>query len=502
MELIDLGGRVKDHPHMGRGASDLASGHAVTADTAWSLSQVLLATGGRFISGSPRARFRAISTDSRTIEAGDLFVALNGENHDGLAYVHEAVRKGAAGVMVAQLPAASPSVPLILVADTMKALGDLAAYRRAQLANLTVLAITGSSGKTTVKEMVAAILGRHKKILKTKGNFNNLVGLPLSLLPANRQHQVAVLEMGMNRPGEIARLAEIADPDIACINNIQEAHLAGFGGIEGVARAKGELFAGVKSWATLVVNYDDKRVRALARRCGQKQISFGRHRQALVRATHIHNRGAAGMSFTLHIGAEKSRVNLQALGQHNVVNGLAAAAMAYAAGCRLPAIVNGLSEYSGFDKRLQVEQLANGLNVVNDTYNANPASMRAALETVAVMARGHLRVAVLGDMLELGEQSETAHAEIGCAVVRLGYDFLFAVGEFAADLAAGARCEGMAATRVRTFTDKEAMLAALETSIGRGEFGSGDWLLAKGSRGMRMETVITALRRAVGGDEA
>ncbi|MDH5297472.1 MAG: UDP-N-acetylmuramoyl-tripeptide--D-alanyl-D-alanine ligase, partial [Desulfobulbaceae bacterium] len=231
----------------------------------WSISQVLLATGGRFVAGSPQARFRAISTDSRTIEAGDLFVALAGEQHDGLAFVSEAVKKGAAGIVVARVPEPLPAVPVILVEDTTRALGDLAAYRRSLMPNLKVLAITGSSGKTTVKEMVAAILEQKMKVLKTRGNFNNLIGMPLSLLPVERQHHVAVLEMGMNQAGEIARLAEIADPDIACINNVQPAHLAGFGDIDGVARAKGELFAGVKSWARLVVNLDDRRVRALAR---------------------------------------------------------------------------------------------------------------------------------------------------------------------------------------------------------------------------------------------
>jgi len=499
MELTELGGRVKDRPYIGRVAADFGCGYATADDTSWNLSQVLLATGGRFVAGSPRARFQAISTDTRTIKVGDLFVALSGEQYDGQAFVREAVGKGAAGVVVATLPDPMPSVPVILVEDTLKALGDLAAYRRSLMRGLTVLAVTGSSGKTTVKEMAAAIIGRERKILKTKGNFNNLVGLPLSLLPVTRQHQVAVLEMGMNRSGEIARLTEIADPDIACINNIQEAHLAGFDGMEGVARAKGELFAGAKAWAKLVVNIDDKRVRALARRCGQEKITFGCHRQAMVRATYIRNCGPAGMSFTLQIGDQKRRVAIKALGRHNVLNSLAAAAMAHAAGLRLPAIVKGLSSFEGSAKRLQVERLGNGLNVVNDTYNANPASMQAALETVSAVAGDGRTVAVLGDMLELGKQSVAAHEAVGAAAAGLGYDFLFTVGSFAASTVNGARLQGMGERRARVFADKEALAAFLRDCLRTGDFGKDDWVLLKGSRGMRMETLLGAFGELGGG---
>ena len=255
-------------------------GFTIVQDPIWNLSRILLATGGRFLSGSTRAAFRLITTDSRTVQPGDLFLALVGENFDGHDFVMEAVAKGAAGLIVSR-PVEITTVPVIQVADTLRALGDLASYRRRQIPDLQVLAITGSSGKTTVKEMTGAILSREYNILKTSGNFNNLIGMPLTLLGIDYRHEMAILEMGMNRPGEIARLTEIADPDICCITNIQDAHLAGLGDINGVARAKGEIFAGGKSWAKLVVNMDDKRVRALARRHGQEKITFGRSSKAM-----------------------------------------------------------------------------------------------------------------------------------------------------------------------------------------------------------------------------
>ena len=500
MQLSRVTGGEKGRPYIGMVSADFGYGFTTLQDPSWSLSQVLLATGGRFVAGSPEAKFRSVSTDSRTIEAGDLFLALSGEQYDGMTFVQEAVRKGAAGIVVDRMPDPMPPVVVVLVEDALIALGDLAAYRRSLMQNLKVMAVTGSSGKTTVKEMVAAIVAQKKRVLKTSGNFNNLVGLPLSLLPVGRQDNVAVLEMGMNRAGEISRLTEIADPDIACITNVQAAHLAGFGDIEGVASAKGELFAGVKSWATLVVNIDDKRIRKLAKKCEQRKITFGRAPQADVRATHIHDRGADGVSFTLHLKGDKKRVNLKAMGAHNVSNSLAAAAMAHGLGLRMTSIVKGLESFQGFDKRLQVQGLANGMQLVNDTYNANPASMLAALETVHGASRDHKAVAVLGDMLELGQQSRASHAFIGESAGRLGYDYLLAVGEYAEVIVNGARKAGMAAKRAKKFADKEALVKFLRKEIGAGALGRGDWLLVKGSRGMRMETIISELEKVVEGE--
>jgi UDP-N-acetylmuramoyl-tripeptide--D-alanyl-D-alanine ligase len=483
-------GKKNIEPAMGRESTALKAGFAED----WSIDAVIEATGGRLISGNPHTFFRAISTDSRVIRAGDLFVALCGDNFDGEKFCGDAVRRGAAGVLVSKAPGAPLAVPVIVVADALTALGDLAAFRRAGMPGLKVLAITGSSGKTTVKEMAAAVFTRKLKVLKTRGNFNNLIGLPLSLLPLDGSHQVAILEMGMNQPGEIARMTAIARPDIACINNVQSAHLLGLATIAGVARAKGELFAGMKPDGILVVNLEDPLVRRLARQYRQQQITYGWRRQAMVRATYPHNRGESGFSFTLNIGKEKGRVRLRCVGRHNVLNALAAAALAHAAGIAFADICQGLGQFVAYDKRLQIEQVVGGFKVVNDTYNANPSSMLAALETVQGLRGSHRAVAVLGDMLELGAESGGAHLVLGKTVARLGFDYLLAVGSFAEIMVEGARTAGMNVTRARVLADKDAIVACLQRLADEEAIGAGDWLLVKGSRGVRMETVIAALK--------
>lgn len=469
----------------------------VMEDLTWKLSDVLLATGGRFISGPAKAKFKSVSTDTRTIKKGDLFLALTGANFDGAEFALDAVRKGAGGIIVETVPDQEVHVPVIQVDDALKALGDLAAYRRAEVADLNVVAITGSSGKTTVKEMTAAILGQEYNVLKTAGNFNNLIGMPLSLLPVNNLHDVAVLEMGMNRPGEIARMTEIADPDIACIVNVQAAHLAGLGSLEGVANAKGEIFAGCSSWAKLCVNYDDKMVRSLARKMHQDQISYGRHSKAMVRATHVKNMGEKGMAFTLHIGNERVRLQIGVMGEHNVSNSLAAAAIAHASGLEISRIVVGLEKFKAVDKRMQIINIG-GLKVINDCYNANPASMMAAFDAVQAMRGEHKTIAVLGDMLELGDASEKAHRRLGEMVACKGFDYLLVYGEYSKIVAQGAMDASMTLRQVHRLPDKESILQTIFECMEEKSFGKGDYFLVKGSRGMCMEKIVEGLQRELG----
>lgn len=480
----------------GRGVeTGFGYGFATLQNPSWTLDQILLATGGRLLSGKVHADFRSIVTDSRTITPGDLFLALAGETYDGATFVNEAIKKGAAGVIVARLPEVLLPVPVILVRDTLRSLGDLAAYRRSLLKGLEVLAVTGSSGKTTVKEMVAAIMKRCGNVLKAKGNFNNLIGLPLSLLPVNYRHDYAVLELGMNAPGEISRLTEIADPDIVCINNIQEAHLAGLGSIEGVARAKGELFDACRSSAVLVVNQDDPRVVKLAKGRKSRQITFGLKRKALVRATHLLSKDQAGLVFTLHIGEEKARVHLQVLGEHNVMNCLAAAAMAFSAGADITEIAAGLESVQAQENRLHLQKIGCGLKVINDSYNANPASMQAAMATVRGIRKGERTVAILGDMLELGKFSSMAHCQLGELAAWYGFSFLFAVGEFAGEMVAAARQAGMSADQALSFGSKAEIVAYVTRLLREQKLSPDDLILLKGSRGMRMEEVLSGLER-------
>ncbi|HIJ79352.1 MAG: UDP-N-acetylmuramoyl-tripeptide--D-alanyl-D-alanine ligase [Desulfobulbaceae bacterium] len=493
MELARAGkignGRLKN----GDAATSFGYGFTTIQDPVWTLSQVLMATGGRFVCGRTEAGFRRVCTDTRNLEPGDLFLALTGDKFNGHDFVAEAMRKGAAGLVVSQKPEKEMSVPVILVDDTLTALGDLAAYRRSVMSDLQVLAITGSSGKTTVKEMTAFLLAKEYNVLKTEGNFNNLIGMPLSLLPVGYHHDFAVMEMGMNRPGEIARLTEIAAPDIACITNVQDAHLAGLQDVNGVARAKGELFAGIKAWGTLVVNIDDSRVRALAKRCRQKKITFGKSPKAEVRATRVVSLGERGMSFTLQIGQKSSRVRIKSLGAHNVINSLAAAAMGHAAGLKFTDIVKGLEGFAPFEKRMQVEKLVGGIKLVNDCYNANPSSMLAALETMQHMDHKHKKIVILGDMLELGQHSDAAHGYIGATVGKLKFDYLLTVGAYAEQVVAGALKMGMSPKKAMVFADKKEITAWLTKMIEKDELSEGDWVLVKGSRGMKMETITQGM---------
>jgi murE/murF fusion protein len=467
----------------------------------WRLDWVQQITGGQLLFPVEKSvTFNNISTDSRTIQAGDLFVALKGENFDGRMFAEKAIAQGAAGLLLNHIPGLNQpdpdfyqAIPVLLVPDTVVALGQLAGSLRRWNNALQVIAITGSSGKTTVKEMTGAILAQKHAILKTEGNFNNLIGLPLTLLGLKPEHEIAVLEMGMNRPGEIASLTEIADPDVACIINVQEAHLEGLGDISGVAKAKNELFAGLKPEGKAAVNLDDEIVSSLAEKLGQEKITFGCHTDAFVRAANINSLGVDGMEFTLHIGNDTRPVIIKGLGNHNVTNSLAAAAMAHGVGVGIDDIASGLAAFKPYDKRTRVEELPSGVRILNDCYNANPASMLAALNTLSDLKKGHRAVAVLGDMLELGPITDTAHRALGRAVKTLGIDFLAAFGSQAENTVTSARTAGMDPAAAKGFSSKKDLASWLLQLVQDGKIESGDWFLIKGSRGMRMEEVLAFL---------
>jgi murE/murF fusion protein len=485
----------------------------------WNEHHLLAATRGRVRSGRQRRVFGKISTDSRGLQPGAIFVALRGEVFDGHEYIDRAIAAGALAVIAERMPTVlQQDILYIEVDDTLTALGNLAGYRRRLLgSSLRVAVVTGSSGKTTVKEMVAGIfveaVGKTSvgfdPVLKTKGNFNNLVGLPLSLLPVEAGHELAILEMGMNAPGEIARLTAIADPDIGCINNVHPAHLQGLGSIDGVAAAKGELFAGMRPEAVRVVNYDDPHVRWQAKKYDGKQIGFavspsGRKLRPMIRATRIRNLGEQGMRFTLHIGGWQQRLTTPVYGVHNVSNCAAAAAIAHAAGIPPEAIVRGLTQYApAVEKRLAVTELAGEIKVVNDAYNANPASMAAGLRTVASMGPQECRhMAALGDMLELGAAAEQLHSQIGDLVATLNYDYLAVTGSHATLVAQAAISGGLASESVQIFADHQAMGEWIVRLLAEGRLTAGDWLLIKGSRGMRMERLLEILELQLAGDHS
>jgi len=482
---------------------------ALEAMIAWTPSHLLEATRGQVCGGEQISLLHNISTDTRKLERGDIFIALSGETFDGHDYVETAVKAGALAVIVhKEIPQLPDNILVIRVKDSLRALGDLARYRRELLKpRVKVAAITGSSGKTTVKEMTSAIFriffenenSGKDSLLQTVGNFNNLIGLPLSLLPLSARHKTAVLEMGMNRPGEIERLTAIADPDIGCITNIQSAHLEGLGSIEGVARAKGELFNGMRPDTVCVVNYDDAHVRRLKRN-GQAVIGFavtsgGRRNRPAVRATRIVNRGEQGMRFTLHVDDWKKRIDVPVPGKHNVSNCAAAAAITHAAGVSPDIIVEGLKQYQSTEKRMQFMALPGGLQVLNDCYNANPASMQAALRTVSSFGKGCKKIALLGDMLELGENSEQAHEELGQQVAENRFDTLLVTGSFAHQVVRGAGSGGMTAERIHIFSGHTEIVDWLYQALVQRTIVDGDWLLVKGSRGMKMEKVLQGIAK-------
>jgi len=461
---------------------------------AWSIAEIVAATGGKVRQDSGKRRFGEIVTDSTKIKRGSVFVALKGERHDGHRFVAEAVRRGAACVIVHRpLPGKIlAKATTVRVPDTLRALGDLAHYRRVQLAP-KVLAITGSNGKTTTKEMVAAILEEawfdaeplRGKVLKTEGNFNNLVGLPLTLLRLRRRDKVAVVELGTNRPGEIQRLAEIADPDVGIVTSVAAAHLEGLNSLAGVAREKGALYQNIRPGGAIAVNLDDPWVKKLGAQFNGKKITYGK--LGNVRAQSQRMRGTSGMQFVLRAGRQRRAVQLNYLGQHNVANALGAAALTLGIGVKVTTIRRGLEKARPFSMRMQIEQ-RNGVGIINDTYNANPASMKAALQTLAeIDCRGN-RIAVLGDMFELGKQSAKEHRQLGKIAAGAAIDALYLLGNLAADVRKGALQGGLRAEQIIIGNDHADLAAKLRESVKRG-----DWLLLKGSRGMRMEKILDDL---------
>ncbi len=486
---------------------------AADALLSFSPATIAEATGGKLVNDSGAMCLGTISTDSRTIGERDIFVALKGENFDGHNFLSAVIEKKA-GCLVVEKD--SPGVreliggdvPRVEVDDTLQALGDLAAFKRRKVASIAdglVVGITGSCGKTTVKEMTTAILKRRwpggvenhqDSVLYTAGNLNNLIGMPHSLMPISPANKATVLEMGMNVPGEIQRLAEIAAPDICCITNVHGVHLEGLSTIEGVADAKEELFSASPESATLIVNLDDERIRVRAEKYDRAKITFGRESenrlQADISCTDIVLTDDFRITFTIHLFGESAEVELHTSGIHNVSNSLAAAAIATAAGANPDEIVAGLSDFRPADRRMVVEKSRSGASLINDTYNANPASMVASLLTLVQLSEGKT-VAILGDMLELGKDAAKLHYELGEKAGSAGVDYLAVVGEFREQVIKGAVAAGLDVDKAISCVEKGEAVAWVRELESSGIIGQGDWLLVKASRGLKLETVVEGI---------
>ncbi|MCL2336348.1 MAG: UDP-N-acetylmuramoyl-tripeptide--D-alanyl-D-alanine ligase, partial [Firmicutes bacterium] len=403
------------------------------------VNEVYRVIGGRWLRGDPDVVVRRVSTDSRQIRPGELFFALRGPRYDGHDFLAQAVAAGAAGLVVAADVKVSFPIPVIGVGDTLAALQALAAYNRRQY-HVPVVGITGSSGKTTTKDMVAAVLETGLQVLKTKGNMNNEIGLPLTLLDFSATHGAAVLEMAMRGPGEIDALCLLARPTCAVISTIGMAHLERLGSVENIARAKGEILDHIAPDGFALLPGDSPLAREQAKRCHGRVLYYGLA-QGLDIYAHELRREGGGSRFTVVAGVERCEVRLPLPGLHNVKNALAAAAVGLLLGLSPEQVSAGLSKVTLSGMRTEIIR-GNNFTIINDAYNANPESTAAALQTMEELAGGRRRVAVLGDMRELGPSAAEAHRQCGFEAVKGGVVLVIAVGGMAAQIAAGARQAG------------------------------------------------------------
>jgi len=446
-------------------------------------------TEGTLVGGDEAATLSGVSIDSRTIERGALFHAIAGPSHDGHDFIENALDRSAAALIVERgraLPDAL-AVPVIAVEETTRALGALAAGHRSEFHG-PVVAITGSNGKTTTKEMCAAILAVSAPCHRTPGNLNNQYGLPLTLLGRSEADRALVVELGMNQRGEIAKLAEIAKPTVGVITNVGTAHIEFLGSREEIAREKGDLIAHLPAEGTAVLNADDPLVLAQRNRTSARVISFGTAIDADVRGGDIEWIDDRGYRFELETSGGSGTVEVQGLGPTTIINALAAAAAALAAGASVADITKGLASYQGIKGRLERRELSGGIALVDDTYNANPQSMEAALRLLAELKGAHRAVAIMGDMGELGKTAEAAHREAGRLAAALGIDFLIALGARAQTIATGALDSGMDPAHVVVASDH-----ADASEHACGFLRERDTVLVKGSRSMRMERVVETI---------
>lgn len=450
---------------------------------------VASASGGRVVSGDPGREIGRISIDSRSIEPGDFFVAIKGERFDGHDFVADVLARGAAGVLVDRPVAAAGDRIVVQVADTTRALQDVARDVRVR-SGAKVVAVTGSAGKTTTKEVAAEFLSARHRVFRNRGNLNNHIGLPLSLLELRTQPDVAVVELGMNHPGEIRTLVAIAEPDVRVWTNVGDAHLGFFASADAIADAKAEVLEQARPDDILVANANDPRVMRRAEWFLGRVTTFGIDTAADVAATAVVDRGLDGTAATLTVRGDRADLATPLLGMGNLANVLAATAVATDLGVPLAEIAARARTLQPAAHRGQLLRLPGGITIIDDSYNSSPSALRQALRTVAAATGCARRIAVIGEMLELGDHAAGLHAECGRAAAAAGLDRLIAVGGSAAgQLAAAAVDAGMAADRVTHVpTRQEAADLALA------KVRPGDLVLVKGSRGIGTDLVVERLQ--------
>src|SRR2546423_8057575 len=451
-----------------------------------SVKDVVQATRGRLLRGSPEVSLSALFTDSREVKPGGLFVALRGEQQDGHGFIPQAIERGAAGILGDQPPQAIDDRGVIGVEDTRQALFDITADRLRRQA-LPIVAITGSAGKTTTKDLIAHLLGRRLRVHKSEGNLNSYTGIPMTIFQMDPRDRVLVVEYAMSRAGEIRELTRVAPPTIGVVLNVGLAHVGLLGSIEAVAAAKRELVEGLAPGGLAVLNADDPRVRSMAG-VARRFTLYGFSSDAAVRAERVRLHGLEGSTFTLLTPRGKAEVYLRLPGHHSISNALAAAAVALEFEFDAAAVASALHGFTPPSRRLDILTGRNGATVIDDSYNASPGSMQAALEVLRLAPRGSLRVAVLGDMLELGDHAEQAHDEIGSLAGKTA-DIFIAGGGYAPRIAQSARRPGLAAERALVVEGAAEAVAAVNPWL-----HAQTQVLVKGSRGMRLERVVEQIR--------
>jgi UDP-N-acetylmuramoyl-tripeptide--D-alanyl-D-alanine ligase len=446
---------------------------------------------GIVLRGSPTTSLTGLTIDTRNVAPEQLFAAIVGPNHDAHEYLSQAAAAGAGCLLVnsdreSQLTDTG-DVPVVAVADTTRGIGDLAAGHRRRFEG-SVIGLTGSSGKTTTKEMTASVLEAAGPCLKTRGNLNNDFGVPLTLMAREDRHERAVVEMGMNHRGEIARLAEIAQPNIGLVTNIGTAHIEFLGSQSEIAAEKGDLFAALPASGTAVANWDDPHVRAQSDRARCDVLSFGIDPEAAVRAVDIHFDPQGIFQFTLATPRGEAKVEVNGLGETTIINSLAAAAVGVACGLEAERVASGLANYRGVSGRMSKRTLDRNITLIDDTYNANPESMGASIASLAALKGKGRGLAILGSMGELGENAEQAHRDAGKQVFEAGIALLVTVGDGARGIGEGAIAAGMASGQVHCCETHDAAINVITDAM-----SEGDWILVKGSRAAHMERIVELL---------
>lgn len=452
-----------------------------------SLDEVVNAVCGHRVYFDKNIKVKGISTDSRNIRKGDLFFALKGERFDGHQFVTQAMNAGAVGAVISnemKPDYGHKNFSTIRVKDAVTSLGDLAKYYRQKL-KTKIIGITGSNGKTTTKEMTHHLLSRFGPAVKSQKSFNNFIGVPVTIFEIENRHQYGVLEMGTNAPGEIRRLSEIGAPDVAVIVNVSKTHLEGLGSIEGVALAKGEIVKNLGKGGVFVYNADDPWCSKIASGFGGDTVSFGFSPHASVRCTDIKKKDR-GYIFVINGSLE---ICFPIPGYHNIHNCLASFAVCHALGYSIYDLKDVFSSFLLPQMRIEQQRIGN-ITVINDAYNANPASVRAALEYLNEIDATGRKVFICGDMLELGNESFLLHSEIGETVAHYNIDLLWTVGERASEIAKAAKLSGMPENQVVSFKDVSDITVSKIH-----ELRENDMVLIKGSRGMHMENIIEKFRK-------